>query len=45
MNNNEKFAELLNNCQNPRAVCAALLMLAKSGVLDKLREEARRKDS
>ncbi len=44
MNNHEKFAELLNNCQNPRAVCAVLLILAKSGVLDKLRE-VWRKDS
>lgn len=41
MNNNEKFNWLLNNCQNPRAVYAALLALTKSETLDKLREEAR----
>lgn len=41
MNNNEKFAKLLNSCQNPEAMCAALLALAKSGVLGKLREETR----
>lgn len=41
MKNNEKFNQLLNNCQNPRAVYAALLVLAKSATLDKLREEAR----
>lgn len=40
MNNNEKFAKLLNSCQNPEAICAALLALAKSGLLGKLREEA-----
>ncbi len=40
MNNNEKFCQLLNSCQNPEAVYAALLALAKSGVLGKLREEA-----
>lgn len=45
MNNNEKFAKLLNSCQNPEAVYAALLALAKSGLLGKLREEAQRKDS
>lgn len=45
MNNNEKFCQLLNSCQNPEAMCAALLALAKSGVLGKLREEAQRKES
>ena len=41
MTNNEKFNAMLNNCQNPRAVYIALLALAKSGLLNKLREEAR----
>lgn len=41
MNNNEKFCQLLNSCQNPKLMCAALLALAQSGVLGKLREEAR----
>lgn len=45
MNNNEKFCQLLNSCQNPEAMCADLLALAKSGLLGKLREEAQRKDS
>ena len=39
MNNNEKFAKLLNRCQDPEAMCAALLALAKPGVLGKLRGE------
>lgn len=44
MNNNEKFAKLLNSCQNPEAMCAALLALSKAGLLGKLREEAQRKE-
>ena len=40
MTNNERFNELLNSCQNPRAVYAALLALAKAGTLGKLREGA-----
>lgn len=44
MNNNEKFCQLLNSCQNPEAMCAILLILAKSGVLGKLREEAQHED-
>lgn len=40
MTNNERFNAMLNSCQNPRAVYAALLALGKAGVLDKLREEA-----
>lgn len=44
MNNNEKFCQLLNSCQNPEAVYNALLALAKSGMLGKLREETQRKD-
>lgn len=40
MNNNEKFCQLLNSCQNPEAMCAALLALSKAGLLGKLREEA-----
>lgn len=43
--NNEKFCQLLNSCQNPEAICAALLALSKAGLLGKLREEARREDS
>lgn len=38
MTNNERFNELLNNCQNSRAVYTALLALKKAGVLGKLRE-------
>lgn len=41
MTNNERFNTLLNRCQNPRAVYAALLALAKAGTLDRLRKEAR----
>ena len=41
MDNNKKFNQLLNNCQNPRAVYAALLAMAKAGTLGKLREGAR----
>lgn len=40
MTNNERFNQLLNSCQNPGAVYAALLALGKNGALDKLREEA-----
>lgn len=40
MTNNEKFNQLLNSCQNPRAVYAALLALRTTGRLDKLREGA-----
>lgn len=39
MTNEEKFNQLLNSCQNPRAMCAALLALASAGALDRLREE------
>jgi hypothetical protein len=39
MTNNEKFNTMLNSCQHPRAVMAALLALASAGILDKLREE------
>lgn len=39
MNNNERFNQLLNSCQNPRAVYNALLALGKAGTLDKLRKE------
>lgn len=38
MTNNERFNQLLNSCQNPHAVYAALLALRKAGVLDKLKE-------
>lgn len=41
MTNNERFNAMLNNCQNPQAVYIALLALARSGLLDKLREEVR----
>lgn len=41
MTNNERFNESLNSCQNPWAVCAALLALANAGALDRLREETR----
>lgn len=41
MSNNEKFNQLLNRCQNPRAVYVALLELGDAGMLDKLREDAR----
>lgn len=41
MTNNEKFNAVLNRCQNPRAVYAALLALGNAGELDKLRKEAR----
>lgn len=41
MTNNERFNESLNSCENPQAVYVALLALAKSGTLDKLRGEAR----
>lgn len=41
MTNNERFNELLNSCENPRAVYVALLALARSGMLDKLRAEVR----
>lgn len=41
MNNNERFNALLDSCQNPRAVYAALLALAKAGILDRLRKEVR----
>lgn len=41
MTNNDRFNQLLNNCQNPWAIYAALLALGKAGVLDKIREEAR----
>lgn len=40
MNNNEKFNKLLNSCSNPRLVMAALLALAKSGSLQKIRKES-----
>lgn len=39
MTNNECFNAMLNNCQDPRAVCAALLALGTAGELDKLRKE------
>ena len=39
MNTNERFNELLNSCQNPQAVYDALLILAKTGVLERLRKE------
>lgn len=39
MTNNERFNQLLNGCQNPRAVYLALLSLAGTGNLDKLRKE------
>lgn len=41
MTNEEKFNQLLNNCQNPRSVYAALLALGTAGKLDMLRKEAR----
>lgn len=41
MTNNERFNAMLNSCQNPRAVCTALLALGTAGELDKLRKEAR----
>lgn len=41
MTNNERFNTMLNRCQNPRAAYIALLVLAKSGTLDKLRKETR----
>ena len=40
MSNNEKFNKLLNSCQNPRSVYAALLALGRAGILEKLRKEA-----
>lgn len=40
MTNNERFNQLLNSCQNPRAVYSALLALGTTGALDKLREGA-----
>lgn len=40
MNNNEKFCQLLNSCQNPKLMCDVLLALSKAGLLGKLREEA-----
>ena len=40
MTNNERFNQLLNSCQNPRAIYAALLSLGKAGILHQLREEA-----
>lgn len=40
MTNNERVNQLLNSCQNPRAVYNALLALGKAGALDKLREKA-----
>ena len=40
MTNKERFNALLNRCQDPRAVYAALLAFAKSGTLGRLREGA-----
>lgn len=40
MTNNERFNAMLNACQNPRAVYAALMELMSMGILDKAREEA-----
>lgn len=40
MSNNERFNAMLNSCQNPRAVYAALLAMAKAGTLGKLRKKA-----
>lgn len=40
MSNNERFNQLLNSCQTPRAVYNALLALGKNGTLDKLREKS-----
>ena len=40
MMNNERFNQLLNSCQNPRAVYNTLLALGTTGALDRLREEA-----
>ena len=34
MTNNERFNQLLNSCQNPRAVYNALLALGKAGLFD-----------
>lgn len=34
MTNNEKFNEILNNCQNPRSVIEVLLTLAQNGFFD-----------
>lgn len=45
MKNNERFNQLLNSCQDPRAVYAALLALAGLGVLDKLREGVRQHEA
>lgn len=39
MNNNERFNELLNSCENPHAVMAALLALAECGFFQKERKE------
>ena len=39
MTNNEKFNQLLNACQDPHRMYAALLALAESGIFQKLREE------
>lgn len=38
MDNNERFNQLLNGCQNPRAVYNALLALGRDGALDGLRK-------
>lgn len=43
MTNNERFNQLLNGCQNPRAVYAALSALANNGGLDMLRENVEQK--
>ena len=40
MTNNERFNAALNSCQNPQAVYMALLALAGTDTLDKLREGA-----
>lgn len=37
MTNNERFNQLLNSCTNPRAVYDALLVLGRTGLLDKLK--------
>ncbi|WP_279279994.1 hypothetical protein [Pseudoflavonifractor sp. 524-17] len=33
--NNERFNEMLNTCQNPQAVAAALLILAENGLFQR----------
>lgn len=37
MTNNERFNQLLNSCKNPRAMYDTLLVLGRTGLLDKLR--------